>query len=296
MASHHVSEQKVWDFFVTLFNGNEYAAAGACGNMQHESGLYSDNAENSWNDMTGHSDEWLTERINNNLTGESPVVTLSEFLQESWYVNNYGFGYGLSQWTTSGRRTALWNRTISAGYDIDNEDKQLEYIQYEFTEGAYSSVRTAMINATTIREATRIYCNRYEVGSYNTNRLTYAQYFYDTYAGGTTGEYHISVVVEGNGTAYVVPSYVNYDDTYDLTVLPASGESLVDIIAREVDTGMVVAITVQTGTQTIPMHSNSDIIITVTFTGDTPTPPTPTPTKKAKKGMPIWMYPMFKRR
>lgn len=38
MASHHVSEQKVWDFFVSLFNGNEYAAAGACGNMQSESG------------------------------------------------------------------------------------------------------------------------------------------------------------------------------------------------------------------------------------------------------------------
>ena len=298
MASHHVSEQKVWDFFVSLFNGNEYAAAGACGNMQSESGLYSDNAENAWNDMTGHSDAWLTTRINNNLTGASPTISLSEFLQKSWYVNSYGFGYGLSQWTSSGRRTGLWNRTIDVGIPIDDEDVQLSYVAYEFN-NAYSSVKTAMIAATSVDEATRIYCRRYEGGSWNQTRLDNANYFYNTYSGTSTGQYNIYVSVTGSGTAYVNPTSVDVGDTYDLTVTPASGESLVDIVAREIATGLAVAIAVQTGTQTIPMRSNSDIQINVEFTGTTPPPPPPPPVPPVtgfRKHMPIWEYPRFKRR
>ena len=296
MASHHVSEQKVWDFFVNLFNGNEYAAAGACGNMQHESGLYTDNAEYDWNNTTGYSDEWLTTRINNYITLTNPYIDLATFLQRSWWVNDIGFGYGLSQWTGSGRRTMLWNRTIDQGIDIDNEDAQLAYIRWEFTEGSYQSVRSNMIQATSVEQATRIYCNQYEVGSWSRNRLTYANRFYNTYHS-TTGDYHIYVSVTGNGTAYVVPTTVNIGDDYVLTVTPASGESLVDIVAREIDTGLSVAVAVQTGSQTIPMRSNSDIQIDVTFTGTTPPPPPPPPVYKTEKtGMPIWMYPRFKRR
>jgi hypothetical protein len=295
MASHHVAEQKVWDFFVDLFDGNEYASAGACGNMQHESGLYTDNAENAWNSMTGHSDEWLTERINNNLTGESPSISLSTFLQRSWWVNSIGFGYGLSQWTGSGRRTMLWNRTIDEGLPIDDEDAQLEYIRWEFTEGSYKSVRTAMINATSVEEATRIYCNRYEVGAWSQDRLTQANRFYDTYSGSSGDYYHLYINVTGNGTATVSPSRVEVGDYYTLTCTPASGETLLDIIARETATGMVVAIPVVTGAQTIEMRSSSDIVFDISFSGTPPVPPVP-PAKRKKKGMPIWEYPRFKRR
>lgn len=282
MASHHVSEQKVWDFFVALFDGNEYAAAGACGNMQVESGLCSDNAENLWNQRTGHSDEWLTSNINDG------TIDLTTFLQRSWWVNAYGFGYGLSQWTTSARRTMLWDRTITLGLDIDDEDAQLGYIQWEFTDGPYSSVRTAMIAATSIEEATRIYCDRYEVGTWTTARLTNATHFYDTYATGDTRKF-ITVRTSGNGTAVANPNRANAGETIELTCTPATGESLLDIIGTTV-TGYSVALAVQLY-QTFPMPSES-MYIDVEFTGTPPTPPTPTGIKR--KGMPIWMYPSLR--
>ena len=289
MASHHVSEQKVWDFFMSLFNNNAYASAGACGNMQWESGLYSDNAENTWNDLTGKSDEWLTTNINNG------TINLATFLQRSWWVNAYGFGYGLSQWTTTTRRTRLWERTIDNGLDIDDEDAQLAYIYWEFTEGGWQDVRTHMIGATSVYTATRIYCSEYEVGGWNEKRYTDANgnkgamYFYNTYSGSTG--YHINVNTTGNGTAFVVPTVVDIGDTYDLTVTPASGESLIDIVATEDATGMYVAIPVQTGTQTILMNSASNITIDVSFTGIPPTPPIPV---EEDGNMPIWMYPFMK--
>lgn len=287
MASHHVSEQKVWDFFMSIFDNNEYAAAGACGNMQHESGLYSDNAENLWNTTFGHSDEWLTQNINNG------TIDLQTFLQRSWWVNNYGFGYGLSQWTDTTRRTLLWNRTIGAGLDIDDEDAQLGYIRWEFTDPSshYSQYRQGMINCTSVYDATRYYCSNYEVGAWNSNRLTFAQYFYDTYASGS-GAYRIYLSVYGNGTASVVPTSLNTGDTYDLTCTPASGETLIDIVAVEIATGQYIAIPVQTGTQTVPFNSSSDISIEVTFSGTPPVPPQPL--KSTNHTMPIWMYPFMK--
>lgn len=285
MASHHVSEQKVWNFFMSIFGNNEYAAAGACGNMQHESGLFSDNAENAWNNLTGHSDEWLTQNINDG------TIDLTEFLQRSWWVNSYGFGYGLSQWTDTTRRTMLWNRTRGVGLDIDNEDAQLNYIRWEFTDTSsyYNQFLQGMIDCTSVEEATRYYCANYEVGAWSSNRLTFANYFYNTYGSGATGDYRIFLTVDGNGTATVVPPTVNTGDTYDLTCTPASGETLLDIIAVETDTGMSVAIPVQTGTQTIPFNSSSDISIRVIFSG---TPPTPT--RYDEHRMPIWMYPFMK--
>lgn len=296
MASHHVSEQKVWDMFYALFNNNAMAAAGACGNMQWESGLYSDNAENLWNNTFCHSDEWLTERINNSISSTEPYITLATFLQESWYVNAYGFGYGLSQWTTASRRTQLWNRTISIGLDIDDEDAQLNYIKDEFTTGAYQNVRTEMIGATTVLEATQTYCRKYEGGSWDYRRYSDnngnkgALYFYKKYA---TDSLSISLAVTGNGIASVSNYFPTYGEMVDLYAIPNQGETLNDIYARTV-TGDPMALSV-VEQQTFPMPAES-IIIYISFSGSTPPqPPTPTPAYTKRKHMPIWMYPLLRK-
>lgn len=280
MASHHASEQLVWDTFMAIYGGNEYAAAGACGNMQAESGLYSDNAENSWNSMTGHSDEWLTERINDGR------IDLTEFLKREWWVNSYGFGYGLSQWTDTTRRTKLWEWTVSAGYDIDDVQRQLDYITWEWTDSSsyYNRFLNDMKAMTDVESATRYYCRHYEVGAWNSSRLTYAEYFYRTYA---TGSLHIDVSVSGNGTASVDDYFPQIGQTITLTCIPASGETLIDIDARTIS-GYSVAIDPTLLQQTFTMP-NESIIIAVTFSGTTP--PTPVTSANKRKRMPIWMYP-----
>ena len=294
MASHHVSELKVWNFFMGLFNGNEYAAAGACGNMQWESGLYSDNAENSWNKKFGLTDEWLTEQIN---TGQ---MTLATFLQQSWWVNNYGFGYGLSQWTDTTRRTKLWNDfTIGQGYNIDDEDKQLDYIEWEFTSpnSHYSQFRQGMIDAQSIHEATVYYLNNYEIGAWNDKREEYAKHFYYTY--GSSAGLSIQTGSTGNGTISVSDRTPQAGDTITLRCIPAAGETLLDIEARIISSGQAMALSV-TEIQTFPMP-NESVYIFATFSGTTP--PTPYPPQpyppyiiNTSKSMPIWEYPVIKNR
>lgn len=289
MASNRISEQTVWDFFVTLFNGNEYAAAGACGNMQSESGLYTDNCENSWNSLTGISDEQATQNCNDG------TWDLDYFLYDNttsadrsaWWVNSYGWGYGLSQWTTTARRTRLWELTIDSGYDIDNGERQLLLIEEEFN-GSYSSVKEAMINATSIEQATRIYCNRYEVGTWSDSRLENANYFYNTYAGGGTG-YFTTINVEGNGTATASPVRAEEGATVTLTAVPSTGATFdgFTVISGGVtiDTPSLLQATFVMGT--------SNVVIQASFSGGSPTP-TPTGEKTKKHKMPIWMYPSIR--
>ena len=284
MASHYINPRDIWDLFYVIYNGNEYACAGAMGNMQAESGLYSDNAENLWNQQTGYTDEWLTQNINNG------TISLSEFLQRSWWVNAYGFGYGLSQWTDTTRRTRLWNYTIDAGLDIDSQQGQFNYIQWEWlnTNSPYHSLLNSMISKRNVYDATRYYCANYEVGTWSDARYRYALNWYDTFAGGSTGSYYVSLNVTGNGTAHVSPTIAEQGDTITLTVTPAIGEQLVTLDARLVSSGQSVALSFQTGTQTFPMPAD-DVEITVEFSGTTPTPPLPS-TRIEERKMPIWMY------
>lgn len=289
MASHYISPQHIWNLFYTIFDGNEYACAGAMGNMQHESGLCSDNAENSWNTLTGITDEELTQRINNG------TYDLQTFLQRSWWVNSYGFGYGLSQWTDTARRTKLWEFTKDQGLDIDSEIGQFNYITWEWTNSSshYHQYLNDMKNATSVWSATRYYCEHYEVGAWNIKRFEYAQHWYDTFGGSSGGDYYISIQRTGNGYASVSQNTANAGDLIDLTVNPAFGETLIDLYAILVSSGMSMALSVQTGTQTFTMPSDN-VEIFVEFTGTTP--PTPVPTNKQSNGMPIWMYPLFRKR
>lgn len=286
MASHYINPQDIWNLFYAIYDGNEYACAGAMGNMQAESGLYSDNAENSWNNMTGHTDEWLTDGINDG------TITEAEFLQTSWYVNAYGFGYGLSQWTDETRRSLLWDFTIDRGFDIDSQTAQFEYITWEWTNTSsyYNQFLPYMKSVNNIYDATRYYCDKYERGTYTDLRRQYAQHWYDTFAGGGTGEHYISLSVTGNGTSTVYPRIANQGDTITLEANPSTGESVNNIEGRCINSGQAIALYVQSGSQTFPMPDD-DVIISVEFSGTSPPLP-PTPTHRSK--LPIYM--MLKQR
>ena len=302
-----VPDQQIWDFFYELFGHNEYATAGACGNMMHESACRTDNAEDRWNDNFHHSDSWLTERINNCITQTDPYITLDTFLQRAWYVNNVGFGYGLSQWTTSTRRTELWNRTIAQGIPIDDVNAQLQYIKDEFngnaTSGNWSDVKTAMMQCTTVDQAVEVYRNQYEGGGYSESRFTYAHDFYNRFAGQGSG-YPITFDISGNGyaEASVNTRIQNYADAGDYVVIDAT--------ANGDDTFLLWAVTSPSSLQLdFPVTSNPNaftmpsqaVQIHAEFTGETPTPQPPPqpppwiePLPTKRKHMPIWMYPMFR--
>ena len=289
MASHYIQPREIWDLFMGIFANNEYAAAGAMGNMQEESGFYSDNAENAWNRKFGLTDEWLTENINNG------TITLTQFLQRSWWVNDYGFGYGLSQWTDTTRRTMLWDYTIDSGADIDDKQAQFSYIEWEWLsqDSYYSQFTAYMRNATSVEDACRYYCAHYEVGSWNSRRLTYANNWYNTFA--TQGGNNIYVQPTGNGTAYVDVQHPIDGQNFTLYAYPNSGEELLDITAQDAH-GQWVALSLTT-VQTLPYDETNwgnRLTIYVEFSGVTPPPPPPPPPYREKKKMPIWMYPCLR--
>lgn len=309
-----ISDQDIWNFFLDLFSGNEFAAAGACGNMQEESGFYTNNCENTWNDEH-MSDQEATDKINNG------QWDLNYFLYDDatpprykgWWVNKYGWGYGLSQWTTTERRTELWNRTRGQGLGIDDANAQLQYIRDEFTGVAhaqnpsltdYSGVRSAMINATSVDEAVKIYCNQYEGGTPKTSRYTYAHDFYDRFAGSSSG-YSIKITAHGNCKPY---ASLHLNEGIDKQIFYAEAGTDVFIHANVgegdyfqlwvADTPSTLVIDVETSANTFFTMPASKVEITCQCTGETPEPPPyppipPTPILNPirHKRMPIWMYP-----
>ena len=298
-----VSDQDIWNFFLSLF-GNEYASAGACGNMQTESGFYSNNCENSWNNKTGISDDEATQKIN---SGEWDLDYFlyggtTDTYHKGWWVNNYGWGYGLSQWTTTSRRTMLWERTIGQGLPIDNIQAQLDYIAWEFTDGPYAGVRRALSQCTSVDEAVYIYCHDYEGGTPASSRYTNAQHFYDTFAGSSSG-YQVRLHAQGNCRPFAsrelhggTPIY--YADDGENVFIHANVGAGDYFLMWTVDSGGV-TIDYEQGENTFfTMHANP-VDITAHATGETPEPepfpPDPPPPilepKSKRKHMPIWMYP-----
>ena len=185
--------------------------------------------------------------------------------------------------------------------------KQMEYARLELTGSAedrdpygilnYNNVGTILKTSHSINDCSNIVLEIYENPEVQTQevhelRQKLSRQVYDEYAG-TTGLYNIYVSVQGNGTAFVNPTSVNVGDTYDLTVTPNVGESLIDIIAYAIRTGESVAVAAIVGTQTITQQVASSVMILVEFTGTPPTPPVLQAIKQ--KRMPIWMYPIFRK-
>ena len=210
-------------------------------------------------------------------------------------------GYGLAQWTIRARKTLYYDYAPINSIGIGSITRALGYLHAELrgdyaSQGLdYRSTLTACQNAIDLHTCTDYVLDHFE-GPAEPNyseREQIADDLWEFFFGTTTG-YNIYTYADGNGTITAVPSSgLQRGDTYTLTCTPASGESLLDIIAVEIPSGISVAIEVVTGSQTVRFNSDSNISITAYFTGTPPTPPTGT---VKRHRMPIWMYPALRRR
>lgn len=174
-------EEQLW--FALLDAGySKIAAAGLLGNLYAESGIRSDNLQNTYEKSLGMSDDQYTEVVNNG--------TYTNFINDS-------AGYGLAQWTSAGRKQGLYLFAQSKGTGINDSSMQIEYLLGEISQsGGANGYATFQMSkdrkgysysswkdATTIEEATLAFCYVFErPGSPNeSNRITYAQMYYDRY-------------------------------------------------------------------------------------------------------------------
>ena len=160
---------------------NEYAVFGLVGNIYAESRLRPDNLQNSYEPRVAMNDEQFTKAVD---SGEF------DFLNST-----LGFGYGLCQWTSKGRRDALYNYIKASGRSIADINAQLEFMWVELTGSYKKSTLNVLLEAKSVDEAARVVITKYEKpasqGKDSTEeqrikaqdvRVGYAQEFYDKYA------------------------------------------------------------------------------------------------------------------
>ena len=93
--------------------------------------------------------------------------------------------YGLAQWRgdRQGKNYAKWAKKTGRNTNMRQSSKedQLEYINFELTEGAYTLVGSDLKRITTIEDATKLIFDRYEVVGDNTlpSRIQTAKAYYN---------------------------------------------------------------------------------------------------------------------
>ena len=164
-------EEQIWDYLMAHI-GNACGVAGLMGNMQAESGLRSNNLQNSFEKKLGFTDETYTAAVDCGGYGN---------------FENDKAGYGLCQWTSQGRKKGLLDSKRATGKSIADLSLQLDWLWTELT-GPYKNVLNRLKSAKTVYEASTIVLTQFECPADQSEavkqkRASYSQYFYDKYSG-----------------------------------------------------------------------------------------------------------------
>ena len=275
----------IWNAMVVLFNDNEIGAAAFMGNLYQESNCIPTTNKQSSN---------YTSRIDN---GD---ISRSTFIQQSQGA------YGLVQWYSTARKANLYDGVWDGGEppspsnSIGSLNRAFHMIEYEMTDlgyERYQRVYTVLCSTTDINQGTKKAFDDYFIPNDDSlpQRQLFAREIYDLYANGQTGGYEIIVTSTGNGVAFSQPAVVyNNGDDFTIYAQPYDEDEIEDITG-ETEDGHPIAMSIG---QSVTYHYNTDwgnyITVEVTFSGTTP-PPEP-PKKILEHKLPIWMYPVIRRR
>ena len=129
-------EKHIWDFLMGKI-GNAFGVAGLMGNLYAESGLESNNLQDSFNKKLSIMDEEYTILVDG---GFYP-----DFVKDK-------AGYGLAQWTFWSRKQALLDFARAKAKSIGDLQMQLDFLWNELND-SYPAVLVVLKDATSVREA-----------------------------------------------------------------------------------------------------------------------------------------------
>lgn len=161
-------DRLVWDILLATI-GNEYGVAGIMGNLDSESCIRSNNLQNSGNTALGLTDEQYTEQIDNGTRN---------------FIDNRG--YGIAQWTSSGRKQNLLNYKNEKNVSIGDLEMQVNFLLWEL-KNKYPKVWNEVVNAKNISDASTYFLIYYEAPASKNNPTTQkiradkGQIYYDKY-------------------------------------------------------------------------------------------------------------------
>ncbi len=122
------------------------AVFGFLGNIQEESRFLPNNLQDSYEKRLGFTNETYTAAVDSG--------AYANFATDA-------AGYGLCQWTSSGRKAGLLDQAKQKGKSIADFGLQLDYLMIELR-GAYKGVLNGIMKAKTIREASDIVLTQFE--------------------------------------------------------------------------------------------------------------------------------------
>lgn len=167
-------KQQIWDYFISKGMTKE-GVSGLMGNLEHESGN-------------------RPVRVQGDLT--PPYVKSQEFTKQvdngtKDFINGFGGGYGLAQWTSKGRKEGLLNAARSKGKSIGDLGVQLDYLNHELNTG-YKGVLNVLNTTNDIKTASDAVLHDFErpkdqSSAVENKRASSAMAIYNQYANGQSG-------------------------------------------------------------------------------------------------------------
>lgn len=162
-------EKTIWDFLKGK-GLNDYAAAGVMGNLYAESGLRSDNLQQTYERKLDYTDSAYTAAVDNGSYGN--------------FVRDCA-GYGLAQWTYWSRKQNLLDFAQAAKKSIADLAMQLDFLWKELQGKA--AVMNVLKSAASVREASDIFMVKFEAPANQSEaakatRAGYGQKYFDKYA------------------------------------------------------------------------------------------------------------------
>lgn len=179
----NTNAQKIWNYLRGKGLTKE-GTSGLMGNLMHESGLSPTNLQNSYESSLGYTDSSYTSAVDSGKYGN--------------FANDQA-GYGLAQWTSSGRKASLLQYKNQSGKSIGDLGMQLGFLSQEL-ENSYPDVWNTLKSTNSIQSASDIVLTKFErpkdqSQSVKNKRAGYGQQVYNqygssdvVYTGGGRGE------------------------------------------------------------------------------------------------------------
>ena len=167
-----MSAQIIWNF-LKKEGFNDYGAAGLMGNLDAESGLRSNNLQDTYSREFGLSDTQYTQKVDNG--------TYTNFVKDK-------AGYGLAQWTYWSRKQNLLNYAKAKSKSIGDLEMQLGFLCKELKEQYTNSVYNILKTATSVQQASDAVLMNFErplnAVNYKNKRAQMGQVYYNKFAKG----------------------------------------------------------------------------------------------------------------
>ena len=180
-----MSAQIIWNFLKEE-GFNAYGVAGLMGNLDAESGLRSNNLQDTYSSKFGLSDIQYTQKVDNG--------TYTNFVKDE-------AGYGLAQWTYWSRKQNLLNYARAKNKSIGDLKMQLEFLCKELKEEYTNSVYNILKTATSLQQASDAVLMNFEkplnATSQKSKRAQMGQVYYNQFAKGVENIMATNTYVKG---------------------------------------------------------------------------------------------------